>query len=151
MALTATLYGANGCVDVKRFDNSTIGWCRRFRILEHGVPSHDTFGRVFARLDTSKFLSAMHSWVDSFVEGQRVAIGGKTLSGSIGRAGGTAALPTITAFAMETRTVLRQMSVDGQTNQIPAVPTLQELIALSGNVVTDGYHALPGRNHSGHR
>jgi len=144
VALTAAICGANGWADVERFGNSKLNWFRRFIDLEHGVPSHDTFGRVFSRLDTSEFLTAMHSWVDSFAEnlrGRGVAIDEKTLRGSINRAAGTAALHTITAFATETRTVLRQMSVGEKSNEIPAVPKLLELIELSGAVVTlDAMH-----------
>ena len=144
VALTAAICGANGWADVERFGNSKLNWFRRFIELEHGVPSHDTFGRVFSRLDTSEFLTAMHSWVDSFAEnlrGQGVAIDGKTLRGSIDRAAGTAALHTITAFATKTRTVLRQMSVEEKSNEIPAVPKLLDLIELAGAVVTlDAMH-----------
>ena len=144
VALTAAICGANGWADVERFGNSKLDWFRRFIDLPHGVPSHDTFGRVFARLDASEFLSAMHAWVDSFagsLRGQGVVIDGKTLRGSIDRAAGAAALHTITAFATETRTVLRQMSVAEKSNEIPAVPKLLELIELSGAIVTlDAMH-----------
>ena len=59
MALTATLCGAQGWVDVERFVRAKRVWFERFIPLEQGVPSHDTFGRVFARLDTTEFLTAM--------------------------------------------------------------------------------------------
>jgi len=144
VSLTATICGSNGWADVERFGNSKLEWFRRYIELEHGIPSHDTFGRVFSRLDTSEFLSAMHAWVDSFAEslrGKGVAIDGKALRGSIDRSAGTPALHTITAFATETRTVLRQMSVDEKSNEIPAVPQLLELLELSGAVVTlDALH-----------
>ena len=144
IALTASICGSNGWADVERFAHSKLDWFRRFIDRTHGVPSHDTFGRVFARLGTAEFLNAMHAWVDSFAESLRgagVAIDGKTLRGSIDRAEDTAALHTITAFATGTRTVLRQMSVDEKSNEIPAVPRLLELIELSGAVVTlDAMH-----------
>lgn len=89
-------------------------------------------------------MRCMHAWVDSFAEslrGKGVAIDGKALRGSIDRSEGTPALHTITAFATETRTVLRQMSVDEKSNEIPAVPQLLELLELSGAVVTlDALH-----------
>jgi predicted transposase YbfD/YdcC len=144
VALTATICGSNGWADVERFGNSKLDWFRQYIDLEHGVPSHDTFGRVFSRLNTGEFLDAMHSWVDSFAEslrGKGVAIDGKALRGSIDRSEGIAALHTITAFACETRTVLRQMSVEKKSNEIPAVPKLLELLELSGAVVTlDALH-----------
>lgn len=63
MALTATICGANGWADVERFVNAKVDWFEQFLPMENGVPSHDTFGRVFARLDTAEFLTAMHGWV----------------------------------------------------------------------------------------
>ncbi len=115
LALTATMCGANGWADVERFANSKRKWFRRFIKLENGIPSHDTFGRVFARLDTVEFLAAMHTWVDTFagsLRGQGVAIDGKTLRGSFDKAAGQSPLHTITAFACDMRVCLRQMSVD---------------------------------------
>ena len=144
MALTATLCGAQGWADVERFVRSKHRWFRQFISLEHGVPSHDTFGRVFARLDTVEFLSAMHTWVDSFaasLRGQGVAIDGKTLRGSFDRAAGKSALHSITAFACDLRVCLRQMSVDDKSNEIPAVRDLLKLMELSGATVTlDAMH-----------
>jgi predicted transposase YbfD/YdcC len=144
MALTATLCGAQGWADVERFANSKLEWFRQFIALEHGIPSHDTFGRVFAVLDTGEFLTAMHAWVDSFsgsLRGRGIAIDGKTLRGSFDRAAGKSALHTITAFACDLRICLRQMSVDEKSNEIPAVPALLKLLELSGATVTlDAMH-----------
>jgi len=131
LALTATLCGAQGWADVERFANSKRAWFLRFVALAHGVPSHDTFGRVFARLDTVEFLAAMHDWVDAFaasLRGQGVAIDGKTLRGSFDRAAGKSALHSITAFACDLRICLRQMSVDDKSNEIPAVRELLKLM-----------------------
>jgi predicted transposase YbfD/YdcC len=144
LALTATMCGAQGWADVERFANSKRDWFRRFIDLEHGVPSHDTFGRVFAVLDTGEFLTAMHAWVDSFagsLRGRGIAIDGKTLRGSFDRAAGKSPLHTITAFACDMRVCLRQMSVDEKSNEIPAVPALLKLMELSGATVTlDAMH-----------
>ncbi len=144
MTLTATLCGADGWTDVGRFANSKLKWVRRFIKLENGIPSHDTFGRVFARLDTAEFLSAMHTWVDAFagsLRGQGVAIDGKTLRGSFDKATGKSPLHTITAFACDMRVCLRQMSVDEKSNEIPAVPELLKMLELAGATVTlDAMH-----------
>lgn len=144
LALTATLCGAQGWADVERFANSKHAWFRRFVRLKQGIPSHDTFGRVFSTLDTGEFLMAMHAWVDAFagsLRGQGVAIDGKTLRGSFDRAAGKSALHTITAFACDLRVCLRQMSVDEKSNEIPAVPELLKLMELSGATVTlDAMH-----------
>jgi predicted transposase YbfD/YdcC len=144
VALTATMCGAQGWADVERFAKSKLSWFRQFVRLEHGVPSHDTFGRVFAALDTGEFLTAMHAWVDEFtgsLRGQGIAIDGKTLRGSFDRAAGKSALHTITAFSCDLRVCLRQMSVDEKSNEIPAVPELLKLMELSGATVTlDALH-----------
>jgi len=144
VALTAAICGANGWMDVERFAKAKLDWFRQYIALPHGVPSHDTFGRVFARLDTGEFLSAMHEWVDQFagsLRGRRIAIDGKTLRGSFDQASGQSPLHTITAFATDTRLVLRQMSVDEKSNEIPAVPVLLQLLELEGAVVTlDAMH-----------
>ena len=144
IALTASICSANGWADVERFAKAKIDWFKQYIKLENGVPSHDTFGRVFAKLDTAEFLTAMHQWIDHFAEAlndRGVAIDGKVLRGSFDKAAGKSALHTLTAFATDTRLVLRQMSVDDKSNEIPAVPKLLELLELAGAVVTlDAMH-----------
>lgn len=144
ITLTATICGANGWADVERFAKAKRDWFERYLKLEEGIPSHDTLGRVFAKLDTGQFLTAMHAWVDRFAGSLRdrgIAIDGKVLRGSFDRAAGQDPLHTITAFATDTRLVLRQMSVDDKSNEIPAVPKLLELMDLAGAVVTlDAMH-----------
>lgn len=66
MALTATMCGANGWADVERFVDARYDWFEKYIPMESGIPSHDTFGRIFAKLDTGEFLSAMHGWADEF-------------------------------------------------------------------------------------
>lgn len=144
LALTAAICGAQGWADVERFAKSKLSWFRQFTALEHGVPSHDTFGRVFAVLSMGEFLTALHNWIDTFagsLRGQGIAIDGKTLRGSFDRAAGQSPLHTITAFACDTRLCLRQMAVDDKSNEIPAVPALLKLLELQGATVTlDAMH-----------
>jgi len=144
MALTAAICGAQGWVDVQRFVDSKIEWFRKYIPLDNGVPSHDTFGRVFSRLDTAEFFNAMHAWVDEFagsLRGRGIAVDGKTLRGSFDRAAGKSALHTVTAFAADARLCLRQTIVEEGGNEITAVPTLLSLLELDGAVVTmDAMH-----------
>ena len=144
ITLTASICGANSWADVERFANGKIKWFRRYIKLKEGVPSHDTFGRVFSRLDSGEFLAAMHHWVDQFagsLRGKGIAIDGKVLRGSFDRAADQNPLHTMTAFATETRLVLRQLSVDDKSNEIPAVPKLLELMEIEGAVITlDAMH-----------
>lgn len=144
MALTAVVCGAQGWVDVERFVKCKVEWFGKYISLEHGVPSHDTFGRVFSRLDTSEFLTAMHAWVDEFagsLRGRGIAVDGKTLRGSFDEAAGKSPLHTVTAFASDARLCLRQAFVEAGGNEITAVPTLLSLLELDGAVVTmDAMH-----------
>lgn len=144
IALTATMCGAQGWADIERFAMAKFDWFERFIPLEKGVASHDTLGRVFARLDTAEFLTAMHGWVDEFagcLRGQGVAIDGKVVRGSHDASAGQSPLHLMTAYATQTRLCLRQMSVDGKSNEIPAVPVLLQLIELAGATVTmDAMH-----------
>jgi predicted transposase YbfD/YdcC len=144
MALAACMGGADGWADVERFCKARRSWFAKYLRIERGIPSHDTFARLFARLDTAEFLTAMHAWIDSFageLRGAGVAIDGKTLRGSFDRAAGQSPLHLLTAFATDSRLVLRQVKVPCDSNEIPAVYELLKLIDLEGAVVTlDALH-----------
>jgi len=86
----AAICGAGSWTDVERFGNEKLDWFRTFLCLEHGIPSHDTFGREFSLLDTGEFYSCLASWIASLqldLKGKTVAIDGKTLRGKRLRAG----------------------------------------------------------------
>lgn len=144
IALCATLCGADSWADVERFGKEKIDWLRTFLSLDNGVPSHDTFGRVFALLDTAEFLACLTSWVNSLqldLRGTGVAIDGKTLRRSFDAASGREALHLVSAWAGELRVSLGQLAVDDKSNEIPAVRKLLELLDLEGAVVTvDAMH-----------
>ncbi len=144
IALTAAICGANGWVDVERFGIAKIDWFRKFLTLEHGIPSHDTFGRVFARLDTDEFLTSLQNWIQSLhldMKGEAVAIDGKTLRRSFDNATGVGALHVVNAWATGLRICLGQVAVDHKSNEITAVPKLLEFLELQGAVVTlDAMH-----------
>lgn len=144
IALCAAICGADSWVDVEEFGNAKREWFRRFLKLPNGVPSHDTFGRVFARLDTQEFLTCMHNWLRSLkysLKDQGVAIDGKTLRGAVDAASGKSALHVVSAWASGLRLSLGQVAVDGKSNEITAVPKLLELLELTGAVVTmDAMH-----------
>jgi predicted transposase YbfD/YdcC len=144
IALCAAICGAEGWADVERFGNTKLAWFRRFLKLENGIPSHDTFGRVFARLDTHEFLLCLQAWVQHFQTSLRergIAIDGKTLRRSFDHATGQAALHVVSAWATDLRLCLGQVAVEGESNEITAVPRLLELLELTGAVVTlDAMH-----------
>jgi len=144
MALVGHLCGSNDWSSVARFAKERESWFSKYLELPFGIPSHDTFSRVFAKLDTAQFLVAMHDWVDRFagsLRDQGIAIDGKVLRGSFDKAAGQSALHTLTAYATKTRLCLRQMKVADKSNEIPAVPELLKLMELNGAIVTlDAMH-----------
>jgi predicted transposase YbfD/YdcC len=139
IALCATICGAAGWADVERFGRMKADWFAKFLELPHGIPSHDTFGRVFARLDTDEFLECLQRWVRELhrsLKDQGINIDGKTLRRSFDTATGQAALHTVSAWAGDLRLCLAQVAVDDKSNEITAVPKLLELLELTGAVVT---------------
>ena len=144
IALCATICGAEGWADVERFGKSKRDWFARFLSLENGIPSHDTFGRVFARLDTQEFQTCVHNWLLNLgllLKDHGVSIDGKTLRRSFDAATGKSALHVVSAWASQLRICLGQVAVDGKSNEITAVPKLLELLELTGAVVTlDAMH-----------
>jgi predicted transposase YbfD/YdcC len=144
VALCATICGADSWADVERYGKEKDDWLRTFLPQQNGVPSHDTFGRVFAVLDTEEFSVCLTRWVSSLqldLKGTSVAIDGKTLRRSFDAAAGREALHLVSAWAGELRVSLGQLAVDDKSNEIPAVRKLLELLDLEGAVVTvDALH-----------
>lgn len=144
IGLCAAICGADSWVDVEKFGHAKRDWFARFLDLPDGIPSHDTFGRVFARLDTAEFLLCLQNWLRSLhlsLKEQGVAIDGKTLRGSFDAASGKSALHVVSAWASGLRLSLGEVAVDGKSNEITAVPKLLELLELTGAVVTlDAMH-----------
>jgi predicted transposase YbfD/YdcC len=144
IALCAVLCGADSWVDVALFGRSKESWLRQFLALPNGIPSHDTFGRVFARLDSAAFEHAFLAWVQSVMgtmAGRVVGIDGKLVRRSHDRGAGRVAIDLVSAWASEQRLVLGQLQVDGHSNEIPAVPALLDVLALAGATVTvDALH-----------
>jgi predicted transposase YbfD/YdcC len=139
LAVCATLGGANGWADIARFAKTKLKFFRQFLDLPNGIPSHDTFGRVFARLDPSGFLCCMQSWLASFrnaVDRELVAIDGKTLRGSFDTAAVQQPLHLVSAWASQARLTLGQVAVHEKSNEITAIPALLELLDLQDCIVT---------------
>src|SRR5436853_2018120 len=139
LAVCATLGNANGWADIERFGNAKIDFFRTFLDLPNGIPPHDTFGRVFARLDPAALMACVQQWLDALgtaVAGEVVAIDGKTLRGSFDAAAGKNPLHLVSAWACEARLTLGQVAVDAKSNEITAIPLLLELLDLEGCIVT---------------
>jgi predicted transposase YbfD/YdcC len=139
IAICAVICGAEGWTDVELFGNERLEWLRQFLELEHGIPSHDTFGRVFARLDPVQFEQGFLSWVAAVfpvTEGEVVAIDGKTVRRSHDRSNGKEAIHLVSAWATANHLVLGQYKVDDKSNEITAIPELLRLLALNVCIVT---------------
>lgn len=138
IALCAVLCGSQGSVDMGLFARSKEPFLRGFLKLENGVPSHDTFSRLFRMLDPEQFRAAFSLFMQGFskqCEGV-VAIDGKVLRRSFDKASGKSPLHMVSAWGCEQRLVLAQIATDAKSNEITAVPKLLEMLTLKGTIVT---------------
>ena len=139
IAICAVVCGADGWVEVAEFGETKQEWFSRFLQLPNGIPSHDTFGRVFAALDATEFQRCFLEWVQAvhvLTAGQVIAIDGKTLRRSHDKRHGKAALHIVSAWASTNRLVLSQVATDAKSNEITAIPELLRLLDLKGCIVT---------------
>src|SRR5215467_4997885 len=147
IALGAVICGADTWVDVEEFGKAKRAWLERFLDLPNGIPSHDTFGRVFARLDPEQFQACFLSWVQAIntvLPAQQIAIDGKTARRSHDRGAGKAAIQMVSAWACETHLVLAQRHVRAHSNEQTALPLLMEQLEVAGCIVSvDAMGCLP--------
>jgi predicted transposase YbfD/YdcC len=139
IAICAVICGADGWVAVEEFGKAKEKWLSSFLKLPKGIPSHDTFGRVFARVDPEQFQSGFLSWVQAIsevIEGEAVAFDGKKLRRSHDGILGKAAIHMVSAWAAANRLVLGQLKVDDKSNEITAIPALLKLLEIKGCIVT---------------
>jgi predicted transposase YbfD/YdcC len=140
MAVIATLCGCDGWDDVADFCQVRDAWFKSFLSLPHGIPSHDTFGRVFARLDPLGLEEVLRQWMNALhvtSDGKLIAIDGKSLRRSFAHAWDTSGMAHIvSAFASENRLALAQLGVADKENEITAIPKLLAMIDLKGSTVT---------------
>ena len=138
IAMCAVLCGGQGSVDMGLFAKAKEPFLRGFLKLENGVPSHDTFGRLFRVLDAEQFRAAFQRFMAGFSEQCEgvVAIDGKVLRRSFDSASGTSPLHMVSAWGCEQRLVLAQIATDAKSNEITAVPKLLEMLRLKETIVT---------------
>jgi predicted transposase YbfD/YdcC len=139
IAICAVIAGADNWEDVEEFGKARIEWFQTILEIPNGIPSHDTFTRVFARLDPEQFQACFMRWiaaVSEVISGQVVAIDGKVLRRSHDKGIGQAAIDMVSAWATANRLVLGQVKVDQKSNEITAIPQLLEALEISGCIVT---------------
>ena len=140
-ALGAVLGGANSWLAVERFGRAHEPWFRSFLELPHGIPSHDTYRRVFLLVDPQEMNRRFATWMSDLSQRlnrkhKQVAFDGKTMGGSGGGGTGLQALHRVHALATENGICLGQQAVDCKSNEITAIPELLKLLDLKGALVT---------------
>lgn len=138
IAICATIANADGWDDIATFAQGKKEWLEQWLELPNGIPSHDTFKRVFERIDAEVFQQRFMEWVQAVftrTEGQVIAIDGKTLRGTCDK-NGKATLHVVSAWATANRLTLAQVKVEEKANEIVAIPTLLDLLILKGCIVT---------------
>ena len=139
IAICAVIAGADSWVAVERFGHAKVAWLQTFLALPHKIPSHDTFGRVFAALDPVAFAECFQNWIASVAQataGRLVAIDGKTLRQSFDTASAKAAIHLVSAWASHNHLLLGQVKTEAKSNEITAIPQLLKLLELQGCIVT---------------
>jgi predicted transposase YbfD/YdcC len=139
IAICAVICGADNWEEVELFGEAKEAWFKTFLELPNGIPSHDTFWRVFAKLSPEQFQQSFVSWISSVSEitqGQVIAIDGKTLRRSHDKALGRGAIDMVSAWAAANHLVLGQVKVDDKSNEITAIPELLRVLEVSGCIIT---------------
>ena len=139
IALCGIICGADSWVEIAEFGQAKEAWLKQVLTLPHGIPSHDTFGRVFALLDPVAFHQCFLNWIHAVQQathGDIVAIDGKTLRRSFDHASGQHPLHLVSAWACKNRLVLGQLKTADHSNEITAIPHLLQLLDLAGCTVT---------------
>lgn len=139
MAICAVICGANNFPQIEAFAKRRRDWLATFLALPNGVPSHDTFERVFQRLCPEAFQRCFLAWLQqlhSQLGGEHFAIDGKTLRRSGSPANGLGPLHLVSVWATQANLTLGQVAVDDKSNEITAIPKLLELLDLHGALVT---------------
>jgi predicted transposase YbfD/YdcC len=139
IALWGIICGADNWVEIAEWGQAKEEWLRSFLELPNGIPSHDTFSDVFARINPGEFQGCFVAWVRAVYEltqGEVIAIDGKTLCGSADKPLGKGAIHMVSAWASDNHLVLGQVKVDDKSNEITAIPELLKILDIAGCTVT---------------
>lgn len=139
LTILGVICGADSWVAIERFGKSKEDWLKTFLKLPHGIPSHDTLGDFFARVNPKQLQQCFLNWINaifSFSGGEIIAIDGKTLRGSYDSASDRKAIHMINAWACRNNIILGQFKTEEKSNEITAIPELLKVLDLKGNIVT---------------
>ena len=133
IAILAVLSGADDWTDIEVFAEARANWLRQFLELPGGIPSHDTFRRVFSLFERKQFAVCLLRWTQALAEatgGKLIAIDGKTLRRSHRKKADLASLHLVTAWSSKNGLTLAQVAVEDKSNEITAIPELLKLLSL---------------------
>lgn len=139
IAICGAICGAKNWVEIEDFGNAKLGWFSDFLNLKYGIPSHDTFRRVFILLDPQQFRMAFINWVQSItkdVDLKQICVDGKTLRQSFEKGKSSSAIHMVNAWSTGASLCLGQMKSEGKSNEIKTVPKLLDLLHVKGHIVT---------------
>lgn len=139
IAICAIICGADSWVGIEAYGKAKYKWLKKYLFLPNGIPSHDTFARVFARIDSQQFQECFLKWIQSvsqITEGEVISLDGKQLRHSYDRGGQKGAITMVSAWAFSQKLVLGQRKVDSKSNEITAIPELIKVLELKGCIVT---------------
>ena len=139
IAICAVICGADGFTEIADYGKAKYDWFKGFLELPNGIPSHDTFGRIFSLISPDGFQNCFQSWIQTvaaLTSGEVVAIDGKCLRRSHDRSSNKAAIHMVNAWASRNRVTIGQVKTDDKSNEITAIPELLNMLELEGCVVT---------------
>lgn len=139
ITICAVVAGADTYEQVENFGKKRKRWLSKFLTLPRGIPSHDTFGRIFERMNPREFQDSFKQWIASVAKqtkGEVVAIDGKTLRRSHDKSDDKKAIHMISAWASSNQIILGQLKTEEKSNEITAIPYLLKLLDLSGCIIT---------------
>ena len=139
IAILGILCGADGWVAIETYGKAKEEWLKTFLELGNGIPSHDTFGRVFSELNPEMLEQNFQTWMKLIAQGlglEVVAVDGKNIKGSYDREGSLKSLTMVSAWSSSHRLVLGQIAVKQKSNEITAIPLLLEQLDLNSGIIT---------------